>query len=328
MQPSLIRSTLLTFLLLLALIPASAQAELSPQQKLMAKRAAQLDAYRLLAERIMGFTIKGDSTVRDFVTESDRIATAFDTFLKGVRFSEPRYFDDGSCEIDAEVTIEQVVTTLKKIHSEVYEGGKWKKEYFDDITKQTERKIIAVTGSGAIRPNSVIPDPANEPIVRRPREMNLPEIYKRFPPNERLKAKRAAELDAYRLLHERIFGLAIRGNTTVRNFVTENDKIQTAFEGQLKGIRTMNIRYAPDGVVEVEMQITIEQVVTTVKRVYEEVYQGGQWKKEYFDDISKSTQRKVISVVGSGALDTRGAAGNGGQQRPVEGGSDGVIIVD
>jgi len=326
MQPSLIRSAMITCLLLLTLLLAPAQAELSPQQKLMSQRAAQLDAYRLLAERIMGFAIKGDSTVRDFVTENDQIATAFDTFLKGVRFSEPRYFDDGSCEIDAEVTIEQVITTLKKIQSEVYVGGKWKSEDFEAITKQTQRKVLAVTGSGAVRPNSVIPDPANEPIVRRPREMQLPDIFKRFPPNERLKAKRAAELDAYRLIHERIFGLAIRGETKVRDFVTESDKIQTAFEGQLKGVRTMSIRYAPDGVVEVEMQITIEQVVTTVKKVYDEVYQGGQWKKEYFDDISKRTERKVISVVGSGALDTRGAAGNGA--RPIEGGNDGVIIVD
>lgn len=324
MKPALIRSVLFAFLLLFVLLPSRAPAELSAQQKLMAKRAAQLDAYRLLAERIMGFAIQGDSTVRDFVTESDKVATAFDTFLKGVRFSEPRYFDDGSCEIDAEVTIEQVVTTLKKIHSEVYEGGKWKKEYFDDISKQTERKVLAVTGSGAVRPESVIPDPANEPIVRRPRELPLPDIYKKFPPNERLKAKRAAELDAYRQLYERIFGLSIRGDSRVRDFVTESDKIQTAFEGQLKGARTMNVRYAPDGVVEVEMQITIEQVITTVKKVYDEVYQGGQWKKEYFDEISKRTERKVITVVGVGTLDTRGA----NKQRPSDGGDKDVIVVD
>ena len=40
-------------------------AEVTPQQKLMAKRAAQLDAYRMLAERILGLELAGTTTVRD-----------------------------------------------------------------------------------------------------------------------------------------------------------------------------------------------------------------------------------------------------------------------
>lgn len=289
--------------------PGRAQAEVSPQQKLMAKRAAELDAYRKLAERILGLQIKSDTTVRDFVTESDRIATKMDHFIKGVRITDTRYFDDGSAEIDAEVTIKKVVTHLKKTYDEVYKGDRWKRDYFEDITTKTKKKVLKVTGAGAPRVESDIPDPADEEIVvglikSRSRATNLPEIYSQYPPAERLKAKRAAELDAYRKLMERIYGLEISSNTTVRDFVTENDVIHTRFSGELKGARISKVRYAPDGVVEVEVQITLQQVVTTIKRTCDEVYKGGRWTRDQFEDISKRTKRKVITVLGTGALDT------------------------
>ncbi|MCE9589039.1 MAG: LPP20 family lipoprotein [Planctomycetes bacterium] len=125
-------------------------------------------------------------------------------------------------------------------------------------------------------------------------------------------AKRAAELDAYRLLLERIYGLEISADTSVRDFVTESDRIRTATEGQLKGVRTMAVRYTEDGTVEVDMQVTLEQVITVVKKAYDEAYDGTKWTKSQFDDISKRTQRKVIGVTGTGALDTAGAAGHSG----------------
>src|SRR5688500_9682192 len=60
--------------------------QLSPQQKAMSRRAAQLDAYRLLAERIYGLRVTSDTTVRDFVTEDDRIKTHVEALLRGARF--------------------------------------------------------------------------------------------------------------------------------------------------------------------------------------------------------------------------------------------------
>ena len=181
--------------------------EMSPQQKLMAKRAAELDGYRKLAEQILGLEISASSHVRDFVTESDRIATYLDEFIKGIRFTDVRHYEDGTCETDAEVTIQQVITTLKRSVDEVYEGGKWKKDVFEDIKKRTKRTVIAVTGCGAVRPETKIDDPADEAIVGpvlnpRARRISLPPIYREYPPAERLKAKRAAEVDGYRKLLE------------------------------------------------------------------------------------------------------------------------------
>lgn len=307
-----IGTTLLLVTAFLMALGSVCHAKTSVQDKLMVKRAAQLDAYRQLAERILGLRLASESSVRDFVGENDRIAAAVDQFIKGVRFGELRYFDDGSCEIDAQVTIQQVVTTLKKACDEHYKGGKWKKEYFEDLERKTVTKVIDVTGSGALRPKAVVPDPATVTYVRRDSTLVLPDIFKQYPPNERLKAKRAAELDAYRLLMERIYGLEITSDTYVRDFVTESDRIRATTEGRLKGVRTMAVRYNEDGTVEVDMQVTIEQVISTIKKVHEEVYDGTRWKREQFENIAKRTQRKVISVTGTGALDTTSGAVGGG----------------
>ncbi|PAZ00934.1 MAG: hypothetical protein CAK90_02905, partial [Spartobacteria bacterium AMD-G4] len=54
---------------------------------------------------------------------------------------------------------------------------------------------------------------------------NLPEIWQKAGPRERLKATRAAELDADRLLAERIYGLEVDSETTIADLAAGDDKI-------------------------------------------------------------------------------------------------------
>jgi len=81
---------MLMALALLGLTTASANAQDvdAAQNKLLAKRAAQADCYRKLAETINGVQITSDTLVRDFVTESDQIRTGVDQFIRGVRLGQ------------------------------------------------------------------------------------------------------------------------------------------------------------------------------------------------------------------------------------------------
>ena len=55
-------------------LPATARAETTKEQnKLLAKRAAEADAYRKIAECVNGLMINSSTYVRDFVAESDVI---------------------------------------------------------------------------------------------------------------------------------------------------------------------------------------------------------------------------------------------------------------
>lgn len=85
----------------------SGQSTLSAgQQRLMAKRAAQADAYRLLAEAVNGVQVFAETTVQDFVTQSDVIRLQVKAVIRGARrVGTTRYLSDGSVEQDLEMPI-------------------------------------------------------------------------------------------------------------------------------------------------------------------------------------------------------------------------------
>jgi hypothetical protein len=75
------------------------------QARLMARRAAILDAQRNLLEQAYGVTITSNSTVRDFVLQSDTIRSRVEAYIKGARIVDERYLSDGSVEVDMEITL-------------------------------------------------------------------------------------------------------------------------------------------------------------------------------------------------------------------------------
>ena len=73
----------------------------------------------------------------------------------------------------------------------------------------------------------------------------------------RLMAERAAKVDAMRNLLEQAYGVTISSNTTVRNFITENDTIRARVDAYIRGAKIVDTRYLSDGSVEVEMELTL-----------------------------------------------------------------------
>ena len=131
------------------------------QNKLLAKRAAEADGYRKLGETIQGLQITSDTHVRDFVAESDVIRTEFDNFVRGVRFGTPKWDAEGTCAIEAEVTVQSIIEELKSIHQRHYKGDKLKATDFEQITQHVEKKVIKAVGMGVPRPDLPPDVPAN-----------------------------------------------------------------------------------------------------------------------------------------------------------------------
>lgn len=78
-----------------------------PQRRLMAMRAAKVDAYRNLAERISGIQIWGGSTIGDMVVEQDRFRVYLDTHLAGARVIGENSQEDGTFETIVELRVGQ-----------------------------------------------------------------------------------------------------------------------------------------------------------------------------------------------------------------------------
>ena len=73
----------------------------------------------------------------------------------------------------------------------------------------------------------------------------------------RLGAERAAKLDAMRNILETVKGVRIDSQTTVVNFTTQSDVINSRIEGFVRGARVVKTRYLSDGGVEVIIEVPI-----------------------------------------------------------------------
>lgn len=75
------------------------------QQKLLAMRAARVDAYRNLAEQVYGFHISGNTSVSAFATQNDSIRTYVDAFIRGARVVSLTPVADGNYEATVELDL-------------------------------------------------------------------------------------------------------------------------------------------------------------------------------------------------------------------------------
>ncbi|MGB0716579.1 MAG: hypothetical protein ACPGXK_11905 [Phycisphaerae bacterium] len=281
-----------------------AQSVSDAQNKLLAKRAAEADCYRKLTEAVYGLQLNSETYVRDFVTESDEVRTEVNEFIKGIRLGQPRYYEDNSCEVDGEVTVSKLVTKLKEVHSTYAKGNTVKTRDFEQIEQKVKSKVIKATGMGAPRPD--VPAGFEEyveplPTGYTPAAMTLPAIWKSVPPQARLGAIRAAEVDAQRRLLERIKGLRLTSDTLVRDFVTESDEITTRAQGVVVGATQVS-RYLHDNelIVEVTLEVPVEKVFTQLKELHQTYYKGNKVTTTDITKVKKTVKRKMLRETGMG----------------------------
>lgn len=298
--------------LLMAPVAARAGDEVrEAQNKLLAKRAAEADCFRKLAETVYGLQLNSNTYMRDFVTESDEIRTVVDAWVKGVRLGSPRYYDDGTCEVDAEVTVAKLVTALKEIHAAHYRGNTVTTTDIERITTTVKSEVIRVTGSGAPRPEiPPLPPGFEDAITPLPSGYvpapSIPEIWKNVGPQGRLMAERAAEVDAMRRLLEHIKGLRLNSNTLVRDFITESDEISAQANGLVIGALSVG-KYLHDDVliVEVTMEVPVEKVVSRLQELHTQHYHGNSVTTTDISRLTETVHREMVRATGSGVPPAR-----------------------
>jgi len=76
------------------------------QSRLMAQRAALADGYRQLAAATQGVQVFSETTVRNFVVESELVRLQVSAVLKGAKQTgQTRYFSDGTVEVDVALPV-------------------------------------------------------------------------------------------------------------------------------------------------------------------------------------------------------------------------------
>ncbi|MDO8632490.1 MAG: hypothetical protein Q7R41_18565 [Phycisphaerales bacterium] len=296
--------------ILFAAVPVLAQdAARQAQNKLLAKRAAEADCYRKLAESIYGVQINSETYVRDFITESDTIRAGVDTFIRGIRLGPPQYYEDGACQVEGEVSVAKLITELKQLHSEHYKGKTVTTTDIEKITETVKTDVIKAIGMGAPRPELPPDLPAGiekiiEPLPQGytpPPVISVPAIWKAVGPQARLMAERAGEVDAMRKLLEQIKGLRLTSDTLVRDFITESDEIRTQASGIVVGAAKVATYLHDDELIaEVTMEIPVERVITKIKELHSQHYHGNKVTTTDITKLQESVQRDMIRATGAG----------------------------
>jgi len=73
------------------------------QKRLMAMRAAEVDAYRKLAEQVNGLRISGTTTVSSFAVQNDSLRTYVEAYIRGARITNMTAIADGNFQATVEL---------------------------------------------------------------------------------------------------------------------------------------------------------------------------------------------------------------------------------
>ncbi len=247
-----------------------------PQQRLDAIRVAELDAMRLLAERVFGLHLSEESSVRDLAALDDRVKGSLQQIMRGVVTTEgPTYQPDGRVEVVRAVKLAKVIEVIKDSYRQS-QGKELKISH--EFEKREETEVIDALGSAALAGSEG---------------------------HKKIMAKRAAELDAYRRLAERALGVKVSSDTTVKNFVVTSDEIKAELTNLLKSAEVTRIVFQPDQTAEVTMKMATGPLIKIIKKRLEA---GGKTTV-----LSTDTNQPSIEEVGKGTAEshTSTAAGAG-----------------
>lgn len=270
------------------------------QGRMLAERAAKVDGMRKLAERIRGLRIDANTTVRDFVTQADVINGRLESYMKGARQIGPtRFLQDQTCELDLEVTIQDVVKWLQEIQEWVVRpptpfnpplAYPIRTYHVERIVDFGPPRDIRETGSGTVRGDTIRGVPPGGNTMALPPSSGMPvwatggvTAKGSGVPREgetgtaaKLNAERAAELDARRNLMEKVQGVQIDAQTSVRDFMTQNDQVRARVGGLLQGADISEPKYLEDGSVEVMASLPLEKVYRALQEAGAMPGVGGQ----------------------------------------------------
>ncbi|OQX17820.1 MAG: hypothetical protein BWK76_09450 [Desulfobulbaceae bacterium A2] len=241
--PSLVRFLSVVLLTLLVLSPALLLAQADARGRLLAQRAAKIDALRNLGEEVYGLRLDSRTTVQNFVTASDRIRTGLDMVIRGAREIDVVELADGSVEVTVEITLGQVETVIGR-------------------RIQYDQQVITAVGHG-VTPGNGVSGPvvggsgslaANGSMITA-LGFGFPPHDSTLTPAERdLLGYRAAKSDAMRNLAEMLNQVRVTATTTVRDYAVANDTIRTRINTRINAARVVSQQRLPDGRYQLELE--------------------------------------------------------------------------
>ena len=122
---------------------------MSPQARLMAERAARVDARLRLIERIMRLRLSATTQVRDFTPQSDLLTVALgDIARAAIETASNLRGDYPIAESTLRLPADQVEQAIKMLHRQYYKGAEITPQAIDKLAAELGSRDIVATGVG------------------------------------------------------------------------------------------------------------------------------------------------------------------------------------
>ncbi|MCK4602109.1 MAG: hypothetical protein KAU28_06565 [Phycisphaerae bacterium] len=235
--------------------------------RLLAVRAARVDAMRRLTVQVARTVIAGEVTAKDLLDDSGDADISFEIFLLGARETAVRYHErELIVEVEMQVKLRTFLASLKSWAHGNYRGEKVTREQFEQLLVGADGGVITAVGIGM---------PPAACIVGLDEGARAVMAAAKSPPlwiGRKLRAagsgatEAAAELDARIKLTEKINKLKIEPGRSVGDLAAASEEIRRAVLAfvQGAGVAEGSKKPAEDGMVEVTTEIELRGLWNTI----------------------------------------------------------------
>ncbi len=212
----------------------SVWSRVGPQAKINARRAAQAQASRTLAERIYGLPLTTKTTLQDLTLGNSTVETTVRQFIMGLQeMGEPRYQENGTFELDYSLETAPIFEALQK-QLAANPSANIDPAVADALAGQASTpQTLHTTGYSALPDSSGL---------------------------KRLYARRAAELDAYQKLVKRVLEMPLNFPTTVKTLALQSAPLKAKLAGLVKRAQQTDLTYFSDESCELVVNLNSETV--------------------------------------------------------------------
>ena len=207
--------------------------------------------------------------------------------------SPPRFYSDGTVDVDVVVPMRWLAGELRTLHRRYARDQRFGPEDFDRLATRSRRLLVIATGTGTLRDmQPAATQPAGDATPARPPG------WEQVTPQGIFMARRAAELDAYRRLTSRIGSLEIDDNTVVNDILAYDPGIRLAIRLLLEQQRLSDPVFEPDRGCTVTAEVPVAALVETLNRAATRRPDDGANGPVRFDGIRQRIAEPVLRAQG------------------------------
>jgi len=241
--------------------------ECTPDQaRLLAIRAAQVDAVNRLTETVLAARVSAVKTLGQAIGSGSDAEIALRVFLRSARrVGEPRVYSDGVAEVDVEVPVEAVVRRV----AELYTPGEHETGELADLD------YVAVDGYVRAGGRGRAPRHPSPEVLKRLEAVPLEDLPEMFPvgwervtATGRVEAIRAARIAAYRAMGERLKAVYLGPTATVGDLVDGLSASEAIFDAFVRSLPVLGPpRMMPDRVAEVDVVARVPDLIRVLEDI-------------------------------------------------------------